>query len=518
MRHIAPITITDALFVSSSIPDGVKVDNVYATGTITISAAQVAVAASGTLTATNAPGLGETFVVDTQTFTVVTTRSGTGEVTRGTGAESFGVNVATAINTDLSSVDATSNAGVVTITAATAGAAGNSIVFTEALANVTISPTGGYLSGGVDQDGPVAGETFVVDAQTFTFKASGTATGDVVLVTGTSNLADNIATSINRDIPGIVTATSPSNTVVLTSILAGTDGNDIVFTESVTDMTITGSGTLTGGVDEVTGDYYEWASGTTYADGALVVVTSEHTVYESLAGSNTGHTPSSSPTWWLSLGKTNRWKMCDLYVTSQSIQAESIVHACQPGAIDSVAILNCHAATVRIVLNDPVDGDVYDETITGTPATAKNYVVWDIPDTYPNATLTVTIANAGANATCGFLIPGNSTFMGPTLLGSEIEFIDYSIKEQDDEFGNWTIQARSWAKKGAFEVAVPVASRNAVANLLVDYWAIPSVWVGNDLLTDGNCTCMTIYGWIRNDPIGLGMEFDSLPFEIEGLI
>lgn len=48
-----------------------------------------------------------------------------------------------------------------------------------------------------------------------------------------------------------------------------------------------------------------YAGGTTYALGDRVSVAGTlgaYTVYESLAGSNTGHTPASSPTWWVAKG------------------------------------------------------------------------------------------------------------------------------------------------------------------------------------------------------------------------
>jgi hypothetical protein len=47
-----------------------------------------------------------------------------------------------------------------------------------------------------------------------------------------------------------------------------------------------------------------YAGGTTYAFGDIVKVAADFTIYESLASSNTGHTPNVSPTWWKVLGPT----------------------------------------------------------------------------------------------------------------------------------------------------------------------------------------------------------------------
>ena len=65
-------------------------------------------------------------------------------------------------------------------------------------------------------------------------------------------------------------------------------------------------------------DEAEWASGTTYADGDLVMVTSTaggaatatHKIYESQAGSNTGNDPTiDDGTYWTEVSSTNS---CDL--------------------------------------------------------------------------------------------------------------------------------------------------------------------------------------------------------------
>ena len=65
------------------------------------------------------------------------------------------------------------------------------------------------------------------------------------------------------------------------------------------------SASLTSDVLETPPSAYN--AGTTYADGNQVSVFSgtnntTATMYESLAGSNTGNTPSSSPSWWKPLG------------------------------------------------------------------------------------------------------------------------------------------------------------------------------------------------------------------------
>jgi len=96
-------------------------------------------------------------------------------------------------------------------------------------------------------------------------------------------------------------------------------------------------------------EYSLYASGTTYADGDHCIY--NHKLYESLQNANTGHTPSSSPTWWEDLGYDNRWQVFDGSVQSQSSQATTMTWIIDPGeTADSVAIMNCDADSVRIKL------------------------------------------------------------------------------------------------------------------------------------------------------------------------
>lgn len=118
-----------------------------------------------------------------------------------------------------------------------------------------ISPTGQTASQAqgtitVSSTVPTAGQMFVVGPQTFTWVASGTATGQVVIGTTSTTNATNIVTSINRDIPTTATAARSGSTVVVTATAPGSAGNSIPFYNSTTapsaNLTFNGSGTLGG--------------------------------------------------------------------------------------------------------------------------------------------------------------------------------------------------------------------------------------------------------------------------------
>jgi hypothetical protein len=121
----------------------------------------------------------------------------------------------------------------------------------------------GTLSGGSHVSGTVCGiltasgkkvqligiaaadETFVIDDQTFTWKASRGGTGEVTIGADADAAAANIETAVTADLD-TVTAEADGSDVVITAAAAGTAGNAIVLTEASTNMTVDGAGTLGG--------------------------------------------------------------------------------------------------------------------------------------------------------------------------------------------------------------------------------------------------------------------------------
>ena len=93
--------------------------------------------------------------------------------------------------------------------------------------------------------GAVAGETFVIGGQTFTWQTGVRAgVGQVQISTSTTTGGNNIVTAVNADLVGTATAVRVGATVNVTAATPGAAGNSIVFTEASTNMTMNGSGTL----------------------------------------------------------------------------------------------------------------------------------------------------------------------------------------------------------------------------------------------------------------------------------
>lgn len=93
---------------------------------------------------------------------------------------------------------------------------------------------------------PNIGDTIVIDGTTFTFIAAG-AVGDQINIGGTvEETIDNIIAVINASMTTVEASEGSGNTVIITAITPGTDGNSLEFIENVNNLTIDGSDTLGG--------------------------------------------------------------------------------------------------------------------------------------------------------------------------------------------------------------------------------------------------------------------------------
>lgn len=254
-----------------------------------------------------------------------------------------------------------------------------------------------------------------------------------------------------------------------------------------------------------------------------------HKIYESLQAGNIGHYPShaDSATWWLDLGATNRWKMFDGAVQSQTTNADSIdVDILADGRVDSVALLNVSAASATVTMTDATDGVVFNETyplVSDSGITdwyayffeaivrLQDLVVDGLPP-YANATIGVTLTDTGNIAKCGAMVLGFSKELGGAQFGLGVGITDYSVKQQDD-FGNYTILERAFRKTSDMALVVQNSFIDQLQILLAQYRATPIVYVGVD---DYGAT--VIYGFFKEFVINITYVEESIcTLSLEGL-
>jgi hypothetical protein len=255
-------------------------------------------------------------------------------------------------------------------------------------------------------------------------------------------------------------------------------------------------------------------------------------IYEVIADPNTTDRPDvgaakETPT-WLDQGYTNPYRMFDRIISSKSIEEDEIEVEITPAEIiNAMALFGLVGQSVQIVVDDPVEGVVYDETFDLQDS--SNIVDWysyffeevryreelavlDLP-AYPDAVITVTIANPGDDAECGELLIGRQRDLGLANFGTSVGIQNYSVKTTDD-FGNVTIVPRAFAKRADFDVSVQTSEVYIVQRWLAEIRNIPTLFIG-----DVNRTETLVYGYWRDWTIVLSNPaISDCSLEVEGLV
>lgn len=272
-----------------------------------------------------------------------------------------------------------------------------------------------------------------------------------------------------------------------------------------------------------------WTGGASFALGDIVRGPAgdyEHTLFESLVGSNTGNAVTDE-TKWLLVGPTNTYRMWDPSPQSQTTNPDSIEVTVQvPGRIDTVYLENVSAEMAHVVMTDAVEGVVFDETYSLVsdsgvtdwwayffePIIRINALTVDNLPPYADAEVSIVLAEAGEDVACGICQLGLSRDLGNTQWGGTVGILDYSRKEADD-FGNYTVVQRSYAKRATFSFWVQAGQVDALQVLLASYRATPILLIGSV-----NYTSTAIYGFIRSFDIEIAYPDVSLcTMEFEGL-
>lgn len=282
-------------------------------------------------------------------------------------------------------------------------------------------------------------------------------------------------------------------------------------------------------------DYAAYNPATTYAlgDRVIVIGTNIHKIYESLQAANVGHTPATEPTWWLDRGATNRWKMFDTLVNSQTEYATNIQFSLSiAGRINAIALLNLWATSVTIVATSPTEGVVFNRTVSMQSDLGTgnwwdyffDYAVWDnsiwdstlvitdIP-VHPDLVIDVTISGIAGVTKCGACIVGMTKNIGLLQYGAGVGIQDYSIKTRDT-WGNYTVMERAYNKRANFTLDI---ISSAVDNLLItlsNYRAIPILYIG-----DESYDSTIILGFYKDFSINIAyFSYSVCSIEIEGII
>lgn len=264
----------------------------------------------------------------------------------------------------------------------------------------------------------------------------------------------------------------------------------------------------------------EYASGTTYPADAYVMVTgtaggasaATYKVYKSAQAGNLGNDPvTDDGTWWTDEGTLNQLRMFNDIIQEQSTQASPVAVRITPGSLfTSVGLINVDAAEAQIRVIDPVEGEVFNETISLVSDSGiadwyayfyesiirlTNYVNFDLPN-YTSADLEVTLTGTG-DVGLGALVVGQAITLGDTQYGLGLGLIDYSTKNVDATTGFITISPGSYQDTMDAEIVMDTSYVSQAKKVLTDLRSTPALYVA-DADRDGTI----LFGYFR--------EFDLL--------
>lgn len=215
--------------------------------------------------------------------------------------------------------------------------------------------------------------------------------------------------------------------------------------------------------------------------------------------------PLTSSDIWFDLGRTNKYKMLDQSLGSQTVVDGDMEMSFIISKINSVHLFRLYGSAVTIkVTQIDTSTILYDNTID---LTSKNSggTFWgyffndftyitklstDVPLNF-NLLVEITITALEGVSKCGLVGIGKSEILGGTLYGSGTGMIDFSKKETN-EFGETYLLERDFKETNNLIVDVLSSQTDSVVGRLQELRATPIIYKGSDY------TSTIIYG-VYND-------------------
>ncbi len=274
-------------------------------------------------------------------------------------------------------------------------------------------------------------------------------------------------------------------------------------------------------------EYPAWVASVSYNASDRVIY--KHKIYEAILANSSTTTPDLNQKNWLRLGATNRYRMFDNILYSTSEKVGGIHFTLTPSqSVDSLAILNVNASSVRVVITDPALGAIYDKTIdlasvsevtdyytyfySPLVARSNTAVFTDLPIA-PTAAIDVYISSGTALVSVGEVVYGIKKVVGRTNYGTSIGIKSYSRKEFD-EFGNVTVVKRKNSKYCEYDIDIDNYMLSDIQRFFSDIDSVPCVFIGNEDLEE-----LIVYGFYSDFKATISFPTVSkCTLRVEGLI
>lgn len=246
-------------------------------------------------------------------------------------------------------------------------------------------------------------------------------------------------------------------------------------------------------------DYALWSAATTYAVGDRCISTITHRIYESLVAGNLNKDPTNTDNRigtapkWVDVSATNRWKMFDDQVASQTSVASPLTVVLTPGSINAIGILAIDADAISISVKDSPGGAViysysgsleasqpidYYEYFFSPFQPQTDFIASGI-DAYVSMEVTVTLTKVTGNVLCGMLQSGDMMVLGNTQYGAKAKPKTYSYIKIND-YGENEIVRRKKAKDLTATAWLKLEDANNVLDSLASMLDVPCMVICTD--------------------------------------
>lgn len=275
-------------------------------------------------------------------------------------------------------------------------------------------------------------------------------------------------------------------------------------------------------------EYPAWVSKATYAIAARVIY--QHKIYEAVLGHTNKTTPPDLDLVnWMPISYSNKYRMFDNIISNSSSRVGGITFKLTPSqVVDSIVFLNVNAATVRIVMTDPVAGVVYDQTqvLSSVDNVVDHYSYFfapvglkkisalflDLPS-YPTATIDAYIDSGAALVEVGEVIYGQQMVVGKTNYGTSIGIKSFSRKEID-EFGNVKVVKRKNSKFAEYDIDIDNYKLAEVQRYFAEIDSVPSVFIGNPDMEE-----LVVFGFYNDFKATISFPtISKCSLRVEGLV
>jgi hypothetical protein len=226
----------------------------------------------------------------------------------------------------------------------------------------------------------------------------------------------------------------------------------------------------------------DWVAATAYSIGTTVYLPLNYGEYQALTA-NTGKQPNLNPTDWKFVGTTNKFRMFDQFLNTQTSRTGTIEVSIAAYGAEALYLGNIDANTITV---EVINLDTVQVIETKTYTTYRDVMDWQdyfygdwLEDkvesiVYERTTLSQNIAfhiiidNGVNDAKCGIFTCGRVKVFGNTRWEVSVGAIDYSTVVTDTASGATYLSKGNYAKTLDIDIFTRTGSANAVYKALVD--------------------------------------------------